>query len=788
MSELLTSNSKTPRRFVTDALLLLAITFAAIGIGLFVQHTIKQVKEGLPAQVIKQQREIAHIVNDFTDFAYQIELHHTGLGGIETTALLTRLKSIEQRLNVIRSTDNFDNPVGASEIHAVAKPAVDDIRRWLTVGFSGLSADSPQVARLVRLRSDGASRRIRDLFDDSNVRALSLIETQGKRLERFRESLVLYLSAFGLLAASVIVLFVRQRNAESRVATERKRLVDSIESISEGFALYDADDRLILYNERFKKVNPDAALRIRIGATFSEFTGPLQKRYDDKLASEDVLSFEERLERHRNPRGSFEFRTIGDQTVRVSERKTRDGGTVAIYTDITDLKEANERLEHLASHDTLTGLPNRSYLEERLGRALGRANRQHAKLAVLIFDLDHFKRVNDTLGHAGGDELLRKVAGALEGCMRADETVARLGGDEFAAVLENVSSWSEVSATAERVLDVLCRAFDIAGSDVSVTTSIGIALFPDDGGNTASLLKNADAACYHAKSLGRNNFQFFAEEMNVQASTRLTLERHLRNALERDEFSISYQPILDVASGKISGMEALLRWQCMELGEVPPDDFIPVAEETGLIIPIGEWILEQACRQNKAWRDQGLPPVKVSVNVSARQLRLKGLTEVVKQVVGRSGLDPAGLVLEITESTIMDNVERALQTLGDVHALGVGISIDDFGVGYSSLGALKRFTVDCLKIDRAFVGDITTDNDDFEIVSAVTAMAHKLNMRVVAEGVASQAQADLVREIGCDEVQGFWFHRPMSADDARTLLSGAAPSQTVVPLPLREGR
>ena len=785
MSESFAPDGISWRRLVSDALLLLFITLAAVSIGLFVQNTVKQVREGLPGQVLKQQKEIVNIVHDFSDIAHSIETRSHSQDASEVTRLLARLRSIEQRLDTIRTHYDFDDLAGAAAIHAVAKPALDDMTRWLKEGLSGFPPTSPQVTRLLRLRADGASRRIRDLFDESNARAHALIEQQEYRLERFRESLMLYLSAFGIFAASVVILFVRQRNAESRLATERKRLVDSIENISEGFALYDADDRLILCNERFKQVAPAVAPRVRIGATFLEIMGGVQKRYDDRLASRDVASFAERLERHRNPRGSFEMNTVGDQTVRVSERKTRDGGTVAVYTDITDLKAANERLEHLASHDALTGLPNRSYLQERLGRALGRALRQEAKLAVLLFDLDQFKLVNDTLGHACGDELLRKVAGALEGCMRADETVARLGGDEFAAVLEDVSSWSEVSATAERALEALCRTFDVGGSEVLVTTSIGIALFPEDGHDAKTLLKNADAACYHAKSLGRNNFQFFTKEMNVQASTRLNLEKHLRNALERGEFYLCYQPLLDIESGKVSGMEALLRWECPQLGQVPPEDFIPVAEETGLIIPIGEWVLEQACRQNKAWRNMGLPPVKLSVNVSARQLRLKGLTEVVKRMVGRSGMDAAGLVLEITESTIMDNVERALRTLGEVHSLGVGISIDEFGVGNSSLGVLKRFPVDTLKIDRTFVRDITTDNDDFEIISGVTAMAHKLGMRVVAEGVATQAQADLVKKSGCDEIQGIWFHRPMSADDGCALLSGGTLSQTVVPLPLR---
>lgn len=769
-------------RRLSDILWLLAIMLAALGIGVFVHHSINQVKEGLPAQVLKQQRAVANIVHDFSDLAYRInEANYLG-ASIEVAPMLARIGLMEQRLHELRTTYNFDNLVGASAIHAVAKPALDDMARWLDDGLSRYPPTSPQVQRLVHLRADGAARRIRDLFDDSNARALALVEQQGRRLEQFRQSLVLYLVAFGIMTVGIVVLAVRQRNAETRLGMERKRLADSMESIGEGYALYDADDRLILFNRRFAALTESASGLVKPGATFKEILGSRRTTYGVDSATGLSISLEERLKRHRDTHESFEFKTPDDRTMRVSERKTDEGGTVAIYTDITDLKQAQYRLQHLATHDPLTGLPNRTYFQEGLEKALVRARRQGGKLAVLNFDLDHFKLVNDTLGHGCGDELLRNVATALKSCMRADEMLARLGGDEFAAVLEGINSWSEVSATAERALDALCRAFDIGGSEVFVTTSIGIALYPEDGGDTRALLKNADAACYHAKALGRNNFQFFAEDMNLRAASRLMIEKHLRTALERGELSLAYQPLIEMTNGSVTGMEALLRWDSPELGPIPPDEFIPIAEETGLIIPVGEWVLDQACRQNQAWRDAGLPPIRISVNVSGRQLRLKGFADVVKRVVRKSGLDPSALVLEITESTIMDNLERALSALRDLHASGIGISIDDFGVGYSSLGALKRFPVGTLKIDRSFVSEITTDNDDFQIVSAVTAMAHNLHIDVVAEGVETREQLNLVKQLGCDAVQGYWFSRPMTADDAQSFLGGKSAGDTVVPI------
>ncbi len=770
------------RRIAFDAVLLLGIALAAAGIGIFIQGTLNEVREGLPAQVLEQQRDIAYIVHDFSDLTRRIEAQQNPEKLSDPNLLLSRIEVMNERLTAIRKSYNFDNLVGASAIHAVARPALGDLSRWLSQGLSGFPPDSPQVLRLSLLRADGAYRRIRVLFDESNARALGLVETQAQRLELFRESLMLYLAAFGLFAAGVMVLFVRQRNAEHRVATTRKRLMDSLDNISEGFALYDSNDRLVLFNERFKQMEPNLSARIEKGATFSEIIGADNPLKPKEGSPAKIVTFVDRLDRHRDPRGPFEVKAADGRTIRISERKTAEGGTVAVHADISDLKDAYDRLEHLATHDPLTGLQNRSNLQQRLVKSLHRAKRHHSKLAVLVFDLDHFKLVNDTLGHSSGDELLRQVAVVLDGVMRADETIARLGGDEFAAIVEDVRSWSEVSGTAERALDALGRAFEVGDSEVFVTASIGIALYPEDGKDGDALLKNADAACYHAKALGRNNFQFFASEMNVKASQRLSFEKHLRNAIEREELHLAYQPVLDVRTGAIASMEALLRWNSPALGSVSPEQFIPVAEETGLIIPIGEWVLEQACKQTAAWRGIGLPPVQVSVNVSARQLRLKGLLEVVKRVVGRSGITPGGLYLEITESTIMDNVERALVTLNQLHDVGVGISIDDFGVGYSSLAALKQLPVDVLKIDRSFVRDIVVDRDDLEIVSAVTAMAHNLKIRVVAEGVETKEQFQLVKELGSDEIQGFWISQPMTADNARAFLAGEAASDTVVQL------
>lgn len=418
-----------------------------------------------------------------------------------------------------------------------------------------------------------------------------------------------------------------------------------------------------------------------------------------------------------------------------------------------------QQLLHMANHDALTGLPNRNLLHDRLSQAILHAEREAGKLAVLFIDLDRIKTINDSLGHSIGDNVISGMSVRITGCLREHDTVARLGGDEFVVVLLDVEKEENIASVAEKILRSIEQAIKVEAQEFFVTASMGIALYPADGATPEELLKNADTAMYRAKQEGRNTFRYYGPEMNTQALARLNMETQLRRALEKQEFLLHYQPQVELASGRIVGVEALLRWQSRD-GLVSPADFIPLAEETGLIVPIGAWVLETACRQAVSWHQAGVREFRVAVNLSARQFVQQDIVELISRTLRETGCNPHWLELEITESIIMARPEEAASSMKILAGMGVAISIDDFGTGYSSLAYLKRFPIQSLKIDRSFVLDIATDPEDASIVHAIIALAHSLNVQVVAEGVENESQLNYLREHGCDLVQGYYFYRP----------------------------
>lgn len=443
---------------------------------------------------------------------------------------------------------------------------------------------------------------------------------------------------------------------------------------------------------------------------------------------------------------------------------------VAIVQDITERRQSQLELHRLAHHDALTGLPNRVLLQTRLNQTVHDAELIERLVAVMFLDLDYFKTINDTLGHDIGDQLLQAVAGRLQASVRRGDTISRLGGDEFAIVLANVAHVDDVTFIAKKIIGQFMSPFNIGGHELFISASIGITLYPLDEGDASSLLRDADIAMYRAKELGRNRFQFYTSELNVRSIRRLELEMGLRQAIERQEFMLYYQPLVDMKTGQVRGMEALLRWQHPKFGLIQPLEFIPLAEETGLIIPIGEWVLQTACAQVKKWHEQGFSTLQVAVNLSSKQLRDKNLIAVVKQALAGAGLEPQFLDLEITESVLMQDMELAAAILRELKVVGVLFSLDDFGTGYSSLSYLKRFPVDYLKIDRSFVHDIIADPFGAGLVQAIIAMANVLNIQVIAEGVETQAQQELLTGFGCDVVQGYYFSAPLEVTAFTELL------------------
>jgi diguanylate cyclase (GGDEF)-like protein len=425
---------------------------------------------------------------------------------------------------------------------------------------------------------------------------------------------------------------------------------------------------------------------------------------------------------------------------------------------------AQERLHYLAHHDGLTGLPNRVLYLDRLNQMLNRAHRNGRLVGIMFLDLDRFKYINDTLGHDVGDLLLKAIAARLRTCVREGDTVARFGGDEFAVLLDDVTQAQDVSVVADKIVGAFTQVFNIDSHELFITPSIGISLYPNDGTSGAVLLKNADAAMYRAKDAGKNNYQFYSAELTTAAFERLTLENSLRHALARNEFVLHYQPQVDLATGRLIGLEALVRWQHPTFGLLAPAHFISVAEETGAIVPLGEWLTHQAMLQLKEWRDQGLGDLRIAVNVSARQLSEPNFVDTIARLLKAAALPADALELEITESVLMKNADRTIEQLRALHDVGVRFAVDDFGTGYSSLSYLRRFPIHTLKIDKSFIRDLTDDSGDAEIVKTIIAMARGLKLSVVAEGVETREQLVFLQAQGCYAAQGYLIARPLSVE------------------------
>ena len=477
-----------------------------------------------------------------------------------------------------------------------------------------------------------------------------------------------------------------------------------------------------------------------------------------------------------------------------NETPLRVFGTVQ---DVSDRKRTEQQIHQLAYYDALTGLPNRELFRRHAERALRGAKSNGQRFAMIFLDLDEFKYINDTLGHDAGDELLCKIADYLQHSIRPSDLVAklatenstqaslsRLGGDEFTLLLPDLQDIEGAARVADRVLEQLRRPIKIQGKEFFVTGSMGIALYPNDGDSVDTLLKNADIAMYHAKQSGRNNYRFYARHMDEWVQMRLSMESKLKRALEREELSLHYQAKVEIETGRIIGVEALLRWYNPEMGQVSPARFIPIAEETGVIVPIGEWVLETACRQAQTWRQAGLAPVNMAVNFSSHQFRRGGLIASVEQVLASTGWDAQWLELELTESVIMENAEETIRILNQLKQMGITLSVDDFGTGYSSMAYLKRFPLDVVKIDQSFVKDITTDANDATIIKAIIALARGLSLTSIAEGVETEEQLNFLRRHGCDQVQGYLVNRPLPAEQMEQLLRAEQSGEPKRPLQL----
>ena len=559
------------------------------------------------------------------------------------------------------------------------------------------------------------------------------------------------------------------KDMEAALRASEARFRDLTELSSDWYWEQDDEFRITQVSSRLEQFNLDPA----------EDIGRRRREFSRLAVQEDHWQAHEAdLEAHR-PFTDFEYvrhdlngnlRTISISGRPIFDEHGRFKGYRGTGRDITEQKQVGERIRHMAHHDALTDLPNRALLHDRISQGIVHAKRRGRPIALLFVDLDRFKNVNDSLGHSVGDRLLRAVAQRLQACTRSSDTVSRLGGDEFVVMLTDLAQSADCNVVAQKVLASLSQAYTIDGHELHVTPSIGICTYPQDGEDVETLMSNADSAMYHAKEMGRNNYQFFTEAMNAAAHQRLALESDLRRALQREEFLVHYQPQLDLATGEIVGVEALIRWRHPQRGMVPPGEFIRAAEEYGLIASIGEWVLRAACTQAREWRRHGLPRLQVAVNFSPQQFRLDDFVKSVARVLEQTQMPAENLDMEITENLIIQYADETVSRLSALSELGVQLSIDDFGTGYSSLSYLKRFPIDNLKIDQSFVRDITTDPDDAAIVTAIIAMAHSLGLLVVAEGVETAEQLAFLKRLGCDRAQGYYFSRPLPADEFLRLL------------------
>jgi len=559
----------------------------------------------------------------------------------------------------------------------------------------------------------------------------------------------------------VMTDITERRRAEEKIRASEKKLSTIMKNMQDTFYRTDNDCVLVLVSPSIYKL---------LGYTPEELLGTKLSRFF--VDPEVNFKFLELLKENKGVLNSYEMalsRKDGS-VVWVSSNAQYcfdDVGNIigveGTTRDITERKQTEQHLRYLANYDALTTLPNRTLFRDRLEHAMAHARRYNHLVVLMFLDVDRFKAINDSLGHLVGDQLLQAVSERLRSCAREGDTVARLGGDEFTIVMEGVSDISDADAVAKKVIEAMSRSYVLEGHDVFVTASIGITIYPSDSDDIDSLIRNADTAMYRAKQAGRNNYQFYTEDMNTRAIENLLLQNNLRQALESEEFLLYYQPQIDLGSGDMIGMEALIRWQHPELGLLSPKQFISIAEETGLIIPIGEWVLRKACLQLKEWQANGLPLYRVSVNLSACQFKQKNLVEMISQVINETGVNPQYIEIEITEGVLVDDEELAIDILHRLKALGMRISIDDFGTGYSSLSYLKRFPLNTLKIDKSFIRDIITDPDGAAITEAIIALGHSLRLKVIAEGVESQEQLSFLSPRGCDEVQGFFFSEPLPA-------------------------
>ena len=754
-------------------------TLAVIGVILlstsyviyYVQKTLGEIKHALPLSLSHQKRDIDLLLSDVSDLVYSTRQSKIEPSQIHIGTTLEILKKIEDRLEAIRNDYSFNDLIGATNIHAEINPAIIDIKLWLNEGVHHYPPASKVTLQLVENRVTESLKVAKKLLQEISQKSLEILQFQSQRIEEFKNITVFILIILALMSLTLIFFVFRQQSSALGLKRSEARLKDAIESVNEGFVLWDKLDRMVICNSKYKSFYPSISEQLVPGVKFEivarEIAFKGQYKIDNSV--EDWIS--DRIQIHLHPGKSHEQKLTDGRILLVTEQRTAEGGIVGIRTDVTALKKAEKQIRFRANFDPLTKLPNRPNFIDHLDQEIKRCSRIEKSLALLFIDLDRFKTINDTLGHSMGDKLLIEVGQRLARCVRSTDLVARLGGDEFTIILSEISDEMHTSFIAEKVIATLSKPFFIEGHEIYSGASIGITICPMDGNDAATLLKNADMAMYKSKDMGRNTFQFFTSQMTEHAQHFLEIDKDLRRALEQNEFFLTFQPILDLEKNLLAGVEVLLRWNHPQKGLIMPDTFIPIAEETGLIVEIGEWILRQSCLEAMKWKDINLPQTPyLAINVSIRQFKGGFCLERVENILNQTGFSAEHLVLEITESLLMDEDSLLLKELEALQKTGIRLAVDDFGTGYSSLNYLRRFPVSIVKIDSDFVKDMDVNESDARLVDAIIAMARALDLKVVAEGVEKIEHKKLLQQMHCDLLQGYFYSKPLPINELTKLL------------------
>jgi diguanylate cyclase (GGDEF)-like protein/PAS domain S-box-containing protein len=745
----------------------------------WVTHTLEvrqAATELLEAVVTAEAAQRGYVLTDNPSFVAQHDdAHRKAIAAEHTLRALTR-----------------DNPDQQRRLDDLAAHVSDKLS-WTqhVIGMKQQSGPDATLAAVNSGRGPALLARVREAVDELYTQENTLLSERNAEASDSLRATMLGVAVFTLASAvlAILVAYGMRRDLRNRQAAE-KHLFEAnqmlrvvLDTIPQRVFWKDRESRYLGANRLFAHDQGCERPEDLVGKTDGETdAAPLAAAYrEDDLAvmegNAERLGYEEQL-----IRGDGSISWLETSKVALRDLEGNVVGMLGTYHDITGRKAAEQQLEHQANFDALTGLPNRNLLADRIRQEIAHAKRTRGVFAMAVLDLDHFKLANDGHGHPFGDRLLVEAARRIQLAIRAEDTIARYGGDEFVLLL-SCRGDERFASILERVLESMSAPFHIDGIDYFCTCSIGASTFPQDGIDAATLLSHADAAMYRAKEAGRNRFEVFETAMGNRIRERISLERGLRAALDEGQLFLDYQPQLDLATGRVEGVEALARWKDPDNGLIPPGRFIPVAEQSGLIVPIGAWILRTACAQAKLWLDQGLGPLTVAVNLSALQFRQKGFTEFVARTLAETKLPARHLELEITESLLMSEAEDALAVLTELKAMGICLSIDDFGTGYSSLSYLRRLPVDKLKIDQSFVRHIPDDAGDNAIARAIVSLAASLDLRVIAEGVETAAQCDFLRGISCDEIQGYYFSRPLAADRVADFIRAhAAPSTGAISL------